>query len=90
MLNFFICCRSENYFEERKAKYESNECESAVKSIDSSSRKRMLKSIKEIERLINTQGGSVWPNNAITCLERNLFEIIRILEKGVWKTPPLF
>lgn len=54
-----------------------------IKKIDSSRKGRILKSIKEIEKLINAQGNGVWPNNAVTMLERNLFEAIRILEKGV-------
>lgn len=53
------------------------------KKVDSSNKGRILKSIKEIEKLIGTQGNGVWPNNAVTILERNLFEIIRILEKCV-------
>lgn len=44
---------------------------------------RMLKSIKEIEKLLNSQGNGSWPSNAVAVLERNLFEIIRLLEKGV-------
>lgn len=81
----FFCGRSENYLRENR-----NERTTSVKKADSSNQKRMLKSIKEIEKLINSQGSAMWPNNTVTTLERNLFEVIRVLEKGVCITFPLF
>ncbi|XP_065216012.1 S phase cyclin A-associated protein in the endoplasmic reticulum [Planococcus citri] len=68
--------RSEEYLKNISTK--KDKC----KKVDSSNKGRILKSIKEIEKLLSTQGNGVWPNNAVTILERNLFEIIRILEKS--------
>lgn len=74
----FSSCRSEKYLKSANEQDQS-------KKIDSPVQRRILKSIKEIEKLINGQGVGVWANNAVTMLERNLFEIVRVLEKQVWK-----
>lgn len=57
------------------------------KKIDTPDKRRIFKAIKEIEKLFGSQGSGMWPNNAVTMLERNLFEIIRILDKGVGLIP---
>lgn len=57
------------------------------KKIDTPDKRRIFKAIKEIEKLFGSQGSGMWPNNAVTMLERNLFEIIRILDKGVSLIP---
>lgn len=74
---FFISYRSTDYLKEKNAERD------AVKKVDSHNKKRIIKSIKEIDKIINTQGSGIWANNAVMTLERNLFELIRVLEKGV-------
>lgn len=54
-----------------------------MKKVDAPNMRKILKLIKDIEKLFNAQGSGIWPNNAVTMLERSLFEIIRVLEKGV-------
>ncbi|XP_039275992.1 S phase cyclin A-associated protein in the endoplasmic reticulum [Nilaparvata lugens] len=44
---------------------------------------RMMKCLREVERLHTSQGQGQWPNNAITQLERSLAEINRILTKKI-------
>ena len=74
------------FFSYRSAKYLKENAEREnVKKVDSPNKRRILKSIKEIEKMMNTQGSGVWANNDVMSLERNLFEITRMLEKGVTK-----
>lgn len=78
MMTVLLCHRNEENLENVLASVRDKH-----KKNDSSNKGRILKSIKEVDKVINTQGSGVWPNNAVTMLERNLFEIIRILERGV-------
>lgn len=84
LLNYsFLLSRSDKYLKNISEKDQN-------KKIDTPDRRRIFKAIKEIEKLFGSQGSGMWPNNAVTMLERNLFEIIRILDKGVRSRPNYF
>jgi hypothetical protein len=44
---------------------------------------RLQKCVRDVERLISTQGKGLWSDQAITSLERALAEAGRILDKKV-------
>ena len=50
--------------------------------MDSPNLAKIGKSIRDIEKLLGSQGKSAWQNNSITMLERSLGEISRALEKS--------
>lgn len=54
---------------------------------ESPSKARIIKCIREIDKLVISQGVSNWSNNNILALERNLTELIRILKNS--ETPHL-
>lgn len=54
-----------------------------IKKLESSNKGRLMKCIKDVDKLHASQGTGQWPNNAITLLERSLGEINRILDKKV-------
>lgn len=49
---------------------------------ESPSKARIIKCIREIDKLVCSQGVSIWSNNNILALERNLTELIRILKNS--------
>ena len=49
--------------------------------VDSPNLAKIGKSIRDMEKLLGSQGKSAWQNNSITMLERSLGEISRALEK---------
>uniref|UniRef100_A0A8D8UE84 S phase cyclin A-associated protein in the endoplasmic reticulum n=1 Tax=Cacopsylla melanoneura TaxID=428564 RepID=A0A8D8UE84_9HEMI len=51
-------------------------------SKESPSKARIVKCLREIEKLVKSQGVSIWSNNNILTLERNLTELIRILRNS--------
>ncbi|CAH0390523.1 unnamed protein product [Bemisia tabaci] len=55
--------------------------ESVSKKTDSPNKSRLSKCVKDIGKLVSTQGVGLWPDNAITLLERNLNELCRIFDK---------
>lgn len=56
-------------------------------SSESANKPRIVKCIREIDRLVSSQGVSIWSNSNILSLERNLTELIRILKNS--QTPGL-
>lgn len=50
--------------------------------VDSPNLAKIGKAIRDIEKLLGSQGKGAWQNNSITMLERSLGEISRALEKG--------
>lgn len=66
---------------QRGEEYVTKLSQNANKKLESPNRGRILKCLKDVERLHANQGQGQWPNNAITQLERSLSEINRILEK---------
>ncbi|KAL1462397.1 hypothetical protein WDU94_014235 [Cyamophila willieti] len=51
-------------------------------SKESSSKTRIVKCLREIDKLVRSQGVSIWSNNNILTLERSLTELIRILKNS--------
>ena len=50
--------------------------------LDSPNLAKIGKAIRDIEKLLGSQGKSAWQNNSITMLERSLGEVSRALEKN--------
>lgn len=57
---------------------------------DAPNRAKIGKSLKDIEKLLVSQGRGAWPNNSVTLLERGLGEIFRALDKGENKDKTAF
>lgn len=57
---------------------------------DSPNRARIGKSLREIEKLLGSQGKGCWPNNSVSSLERAFGEILRSLDKGSSKDQDVF
>ncbi|XP_065059584.1 S phase cyclin A-associated protein in the endoplasmic reticulum-like isoform X1 [Rhopilema esculentum] len=51
-----------------------------TKSEESPKRARLQRSLKEINKLLQTQGNTFWPANKVTSLDRALIEITKLLE----------
>merc|ERR1719220_3354310 len=60
------------------------------KHLDSPNRARIGKSLKEIEKLLGSQGKGAWPNNSVSSLERAFGEIVRSLDKNSSKDQDVF
>merc|ERR1719348_1045937 len=60
------------------------------KHMDSPNRARIGKSIREIEKLLNSQGKGAWPNSSISSLERAFGEISRAFDKNSAKDQDVF
>ena len=60
------------------------------KHLDSPNRARIGKSIREIEKLLTSQGKGAWPNSSISSLERAFGEISRAFEKNSNKDQDVF
>lgn len=54
-----------------------------ISKISSPNGARILKCLRDVEKLYSSQGEGQWSNNAVTLLERALAEINRILDKKV-------
>lgn len=52
------------------------------KHMDSPNRAKIGKSLKDVEKLLASQGKGAWPKNSVSSLERALGEIVRSLDKG--------
>ena len=50
--------------------------------VDSPNLAKIGKAVRDIEKLLGSQGKSAWQNNSVTMLERSLGEISRALEKN--------
>ncbi len=50
--------------------------------IDGPNRAKVGKALKDIEKIISSQGRGAWPNNALSSLERAMGEICRALDKN--------
>lgn len=50
--------------------------------LDAPNRAKVGKSLRDIEKLLGSQGKGVWPNNSISSLERSLGDVIRSFEKN--------
>ena len=57
---------------------------------DAPNRAKIGKSLKDIEKLLGSQGRGAWPNNSVTLLERAFGEIYRALDKGDTKDKMAF
>jgi len=62
----------------------------ANKHMDSPNRARIGKSLREIEKLLSSQGKGAWPNNSVSALERAFGEIVRSFEKNSSKDQDVF
>jgi len=62
----------------------------ANKHLDSPNRARIGKSLREIEKLLSSQGKGAWPNNSVSALERSFGEIARSFEKNSNKDQDVF
>jgi len=62
----------------------------ANKHLDSPNRARIGKSIREIDKLLSSQGKGSWPNNSVSALERYFGEIVRSFEKNSIKDQDVF
>merc|ERR1719220_760995 len=62
----------------------------ANKHLDSPNRARIGKSLREIEKLLSSQGKGAWPNNSVSALERAFGEIIRAFDKNSSKDQDVF
>ena len=66
----------------RTANFERKQPPASSMKVDSPNLAKIGKSIRDIEKLLGSQGKSAWQNNSITMLERSLGEISRALEKN--------
>jgi len=62
----------------------------ANKHLDSPNRARIGKSLREIDKLLSSQGKGAWPNNSVSALERHFGEIVRSFEKNSSKDQDVF
>jgi len=60
------------------------------KHLDSPNRARIGKSLREIDKLLSSQGKGSWPNTSVSALERHFGEIIRSFEKNSSKDQDVF
>ena len=60
------------------------------KHMDSPNRARIGKSLREIEKLLGSQGRGAWPNNSVSALDRALGEIVRAFEKNSSRDQDVF
>ena len=60
------------------------------KHLDSPNRARIGKSIREIEKLLVSQGKGAWPNTSVSSLERAFGEMSRAFEKNSAKDQDVF
>jgi len=60
------------------------------KHLDSPNRARIGKSLREIDKLLSSQGKGAWPNNSVSALERYFGEIVRSFEKNSSKDQDVF
>ena len=60
------------------------------KHLDSPNRARIGKSLREIEKLLSSQGKGAWPNNSVSALERAFGEISRAFDKNSSKDQDVF
>ncbi|RZF44184.1 hypothetical protein LSTR_LSTR003824 [Laodelphax striatellus] len=79
------CKKIRSRMSQRGAEYENKLglCANQSRPANASGKGRMMKCLREVERLHSSQGQGQWPNNAITQLERSLAEINRILSKKI-------
>ncbi len=70
--------------------YERKVCYPPADKVDSPNLAKIGKAIRDIEKLLGSQGKSAWQNNSITMLERSLGEISRALEKDRAKDKEAF
>lgn len=75
MLVFNVC----KWLISRGQEYESKK-DTPIK-IESPNKARIQKCLRDLEKLLSSQGKGQWPNTAITSLERALCDIGRILDK---------
>ena len=60
------------------------------KHLDSPNRAKIGKSLREIEKLLTSQGKGAWPNSAVSSLERAFGEMSRAFEKNSAKDQDVF
>ena len=60
------------------------------KHMDSPNRAKIGKSIREIEKLLGSQGKGAWPNSSVSSLERAFGEMSRAFEKNSSKDQDVF
>ena len=60
------------------------------KHMDSPNRAKIGKSIREIEKLLGSQGKGAWPNSSVSSLERAFGEMSRAFEKNSAKDQDVF
>ena len=60
------------------------------KHLDSPNRARIGKSLREIQKLLSSQGKGAWPNNSVSALERAFGEISRAFDKNSNKDQDVF
>jgi len=60
------------------------------KHFDSPNRAKVGKSLREIDKLLKSQGKGAWPNNAVSSLERSFGEMCRAFDKNQHKDQGVF
>ena len=66
----------------RAAEYEASLGQPNAKIIDAPNKAKIGKSIRDVDKLLGSQGKGSWPDSSVTTLERALGEISRSLDKN--------